>query len=142
MLAPFGVGVLYAKEHLLQRSLPFLYGGDMIAEGRVAPDEVLYNDLPWKHAAGTPTFSARSSRPRRSGCWSTSWTQPVGPGTSTQSSRCPDPWSSRPWVPFVHTPRCSPRRRSQDYATSPGSVCTGRRIHTRARPWPRSTSKG
>ena len=26
-LAPFGVGVLYAKEHLLQRSLPFLYGG-------------------------------------------------------------------------------------------------------------------
>lgn len=26
-LAPFGVGVLYAKEQLLQRSLPFLYGG-------------------------------------------------------------------------------------------------------------------
>jgi cysteine desulfurase/selenocysteine lyase len=56
MIAPFGVGVLYAKEHLLQRSLPFLYGGDMIAEGRVAPDEVLYNDLPWKFAAGTPNI--------------------------------------------------------------------------------------
>src|SRR3954451_12354266 len=26
LLAPFGVGVLYAKEHLLERSLPFLYG--------------------------------------------------------------------------------------------------------------------
>jgi cysteine desulfurase/selenocysteine lyase len=56
VMAPFGVGVLYAKEHLLRRSLPFLYGGDMIAEGQVAPDEVLYNDLPWKFAAGTPNI--------------------------------------------------------------------------------------
>ena len=56
VLAPFGVGVLYAKEHLLRRSLPFLYGGDMIADGGVAPDEVLYNDLPWKFAAGTPNI--------------------------------------------------------------------------------------
>jgi cysteine desulfurase/selenocysteine lyase len=40
MLAPFGVGVLYAKEHLAASSLPFLYGGDMIAEGRVFPDRV------------------------------------------------------------------------------------------------------
>ena len=54
LLAPFGVGVLYAKEHLLRHSLPFLYGGDMIAEGRVAPDQVDYNDLPWKYSAGTP----------------------------------------------------------------------------------------
>src|SRR4029077_3478652 len=37
MLAPFGIGVLYAKEHLLASSLPFLYGGDMIAEGRRFP---------------------------------------------------------------------------------------------------------
>ena len=56
MLAPFGVGVLYAKEHLLQSSLPFLYGGDMIAEGRVSPDQVDYNALPWKFAAGTPNI--------------------------------------------------------------------------------------
>jgi len=54
LLAPFGVGVLYAKEHLLRGALPFLYGGDMIAEGRVAPDLVEYNALPWKYAAGTP----------------------------------------------------------------------------------------
>ncbi|MBM2846829.1 MAG: Cysteine desulfurase, partial [Bacteroidetes bacterium] len=56
MLAPFGVGVLYAKQHLLQASLPFLYGGDMIAEGQVMPDRVEYNVLPWKYAAGTPNI--------------------------------------------------------------------------------------
>jgi cysteine desulfurase / selenocysteine lyase len=56
LLAPFGVGVLYAKEHLLEGSLPFLYGGDMIAEGQVFPDRVEYNDLPWKYSAGTPNI--------------------------------------------------------------------------------------
>ncbi|HVN11557.1 MAG TPA: aminotransferase class V-fold PLP-dependent enzyme [Kineosporiaceae bacterium] len=56
LLAPFGVGVLYAKEHLLAHGRPFLYGGDMIAEGQVAPDHVEYNDLPWKYAAGTPNI--------------------------------------------------------------------------------------
>jgi cysteine desulfurase/selenocysteine lyase len=56
MLAPFGVGVLYAREHLLDASLPFLYGGDMIAEGRVFPRQVEYNSLPWKYAAGTPNI--------------------------------------------------------------------------------------
>ena len=56
LLAPFGVGVLYAKEHLLEDMLPFLYGGDMIAEGRVLPDLVEYNCLPWKYAAGTPNI--------------------------------------------------------------------------------------
>jgi cysteine desulfurase/selenocysteine lyase len=68
MLAPFGVGVLYAREHLLRDALPFLYGGDMIAEGQVAPDRVGYNDLPWKYAAGTPNIlgvivSAQALRP-------------------------------------------------------------------------------
>ena len=56
MLAPFGIGVLYAKEHLLASALPFLYGGDMIAEGRVFPDRVDYNTLPWKYTAGTPSI--------------------------------------------------------------------------------------
>lgn len=56
MLAPFGVGVLYGKEHLLASALPFLYGGDMIAEGRVFPERVDYNALPWKYAAGTPNI--------------------------------------------------------------------------------------
>ncbi len=56
VLAPFGIGVLYAREQLLARSLPFLYGGDMIAEGRVFPWQVEYNALPWKYAAGTPNI--------------------------------------------------------------------------------------
>jgi len=56
MLAPFGVGVLCVREHLAASSLPFLYGGDMIAEGRVFPDQVEYNALPWKYAAGTPNI--------------------------------------------------------------------------------------
>ncbi|HZO69479.1 MAG TPA: aminotransferase class V-fold PLP-dependent enzyme [Kribbellaceae bacterium] len=46
VLAPFGVGVRCAKERLLAQARPFLYGGDMIAAGRVAPDRVEYNDLP------------------------------------------------------------------------------------------------
>jgi cysteine desulfurase / selenocysteine lyase len=56
VLAPFGVGVLYAKERLLAQARPFLYGGDMVAAGQVAPDRVDYNDLPWKYAAGTPNI--------------------------------------------------------------------------------------
>ena len=53
LLALFGVGVLYAREQLLKPALPFLYGGDMIAEGRVFPNHVEYNALPWKYSAGT-----------------------------------------------------------------------------------------
>ena len=54
MLAPFGVGALVARESLLEASLPFLYGGDMVAERQVSADRVAYNALPWKFAAGTP----------------------------------------------------------------------------------------
>lgn len=56
MLAPFGVGALYAKEELLLKMRPFLYGGDMIAEGQVTPEKVDYNSLPWKFTAGTPNI--------------------------------------------------------------------------------------
>jgi len=56
MLAPFGTGVLYAKEKLLEKMKPFLYGGDMIAEGQVTPEKVGYNGLPWKFTAGTPNI--------------------------------------------------------------------------------------
>lgn len=53
LLAPFGVGVLYAPEPVREALPPFLYGGDMIADGQVFPDHVEYNDLPWKFSAGT-----------------------------------------------------------------------------------------
>jgi cysteine desulfurase / selenocysteine lyase len=56
ILAPFGIGALYAKEELLNRMLPFHYGGDMIAEGMVSPEKVEYNSLPWKFTAGTPNI--------------------------------------------------------------------------------------
>ena len=56
ILAPFGVGALYAKEELLEKMRPFLYGGDMIAEGKVSPEKVEYNLLPWKFTAGTPNI--------------------------------------------------------------------------------------
>jgi len=56
IIAPFGVGALYAKEDLLEKMRPFLYGGDMIAEGRVKPEKVEYNALPWKFTAGTPNI--------------------------------------------------------------------------------------
>jgi cysteine desulfurase/selenocysteine lyase len=56
MMAPFGVGALYAKENLLEKMRPFLYGGDMIAEGQVSPEKVGYNSLPWKFTAGTPNI--------------------------------------------------------------------------------------
>ncbi|TSC95856.1 MAG: cysteine desulfurase [Parcubacteria group bacterium Athens1014_10] len=56
MLAPFGVGALYAKEGLLEKMRPFLYGGDMIAEGMVSQEKVSYNSLPWKFTAGTPNI--------------------------------------------------------------------------------------
>ncbi|MET0864524.1 MAG: aminotransferase class V-fold PLP-dependent enzyme [Nakamurella sp.] len=55
-MAPFGVGVLYAKEYLLEQSRPFLYGGDMVADGGVWVDHVDYNELPWKFSAGTPNI--------------------------------------------------------------------------------------
>jgi cysteine desulfurase/selenocysteine lyase len=56
MLAPFGIGVLYTCGDLARRQLPFLYGGDMIAEGQVFPTRVGYNALPWKYSAGTPNI--------------------------------------------------------------------------------------
>ena len=56
IIAPFGVGALYAKEELLNGMRPFLYGGDMIADGMVSPEKVEYNMLPWKFTAGTPNI--------------------------------------------------------------------------------------
>ncbi|MBU2443926.1 MAG: aminotransferase class V-fold PLP-dependent enzyme [Nanoarchaeota archaeon] len=56
MLAPFGIGALYARVALLKKMRPFLYGGDMIAEGKVSPQKVEYNVLPWKFTAGTPNI--------------------------------------------------------------------------------------
>lgn len=55
MLAPFGIGVLYAKKELLKKMDPFLTGGDMV--GHVNYDKATWNELPWKFEAGTPNVS-------------------------------------------------------------------------------------
>lgn len=56
MLAPFGIGALYAKKEILESMRCFQYGGNMIAEGQVSPEHVGYNKLPWKFTAGTPNI--------------------------------------------------------------------------------------
>ena len=55
MLGPTGVGVLYAKEAILEEMDPFLGGGDMIRD--VWEDHSIWNDLPWKFEAGTPNIA-------------------------------------------------------------------------------------
>lgn len=55
MLGPTGVGVLYAKEAILEQMDPFLGGGDMIRD--VWLDRSVWNDLPWKFEAGTPNIA-------------------------------------------------------------------------------------
>lgn len=52
MMGPFGLGVLYAKEELLEKADPFLFGSEMIRE--VSIKESFWNELPNKFEAGTP----------------------------------------------------------------------------------------
>jgi cysteine desulfurase/selenocysteine lyase len=54
MLAPTGVGVLYARRELLEEMEPFLGGGEMIK--KVTTDGASWNDIPWKFEAGTPSI--------------------------------------------------------------------------------------
>jgi len=49
---PTGIGVLYAKEHLLETMDPYQGGGDMIAN--VTFEKTTYNVLPHRFEAGTP----------------------------------------------------------------------------------------
>ena len=55
MLGPTGVGVLYAKEELLESMEPFLGGGEMIAD--VWLTHATWNEIPWKYEAGTPNIA-------------------------------------------------------------------------------------
>ncbi|MBN2501473.1 MAG: cysteine desulfurase [Anaerolineales bacterium] len=55
MCGPTGLGVLYAKEALLEAMPPFLGGGDMIK--RVQLRSFAANDLPHKFEAGTPSIA-------------------------------------------------------------------------------------
>ena len=55
MLGPTGVGVLYAKEELLEAMDPFLGGGDMISQ--VFLERFTPNVVPQKFEAGTPAIA-------------------------------------------------------------------------------------
>lgn len=55
MYGPFGIGVLYGKEALLDALPPFMGGGDMISE--VTLEGFSVNELPYKFEAGTPPIS-------------------------------------------------------------------------------------
>jgi cysteine desulfurase/selenocysteine lyase len=55
MCGPTGIGVLWAREDLLDAMPAFLGGGEMIRDVRL--DGWLPNELPWKFEAGTPPIA-------------------------------------------------------------------------------------
>jgi cysteine desulfurase / selenocysteine lyase len=55
MYGPTGIGVLYGKEHLLEKMPPYQGGGDMISS--VTFEKTLFNKLPYKFEAGTPNVA-------------------------------------------------------------------------------------
>lgn len=52
LFAPTGIGVLYAKQAILEAMPPYQGGGDMILS--VTFEKTTYNELPYKFEAGTP----------------------------------------------------------------------------------------
>lgn len=55
MCGPTGIGVLYGKEHLLNKMEPIEFGGEMI--DFVDLHESTWRELPWKFEGGTPPIA-------------------------------------------------------------------------------------
>jgi cysteine desulfurase/selenocysteine lyase len=55
VFGPSGIGVLYAKETILESMPPYQGGGDMIKS--VTFEKTIYNDLPHRFEAGTPNIA-------------------------------------------------------------------------------------
>jgi cysteine desulfurase/selenocysteine lyase len=55
MVGPTGIGVLWAREEILEGMPPFLGGGEMISDVRL--DGFTPNEIPWKFEAGTPPIA-------------------------------------------------------------------------------------
>ncbi|MDO5760319.1 MAG: aminotransferase class V-fold PLP-dependent enzyme, partial [Bacteroidota bacterium] len=53
--APMGIGVLYGKSEYLKKMYPYQGGGEMIKE--VSMQRTIFNDLPFRFEAGTPSVS-------------------------------------------------------------------------------------
>jgi cysteine desulfurase / selenocysteine lyase len=51
---PTGVGILYGKEHLLEKMPPWQTGGSMV--DKVSEEKTTFNQLPFKFEAGTPNY--------------------------------------------------------------------------------------
>jgi cysteine desulfurase/selenocysteine lyase len=51
---PTGIGVLWGKEDLLEKMVPYQYGGDMIETVRL--EKTTFNRLPFKFEAGTSNY--------------------------------------------------------------------------------------
>ncbi len=56
VFGPTGIGVLYGKERWLEAMPPYQGGGDMIKS--VTFEKTIYNDLPYKFEAGTPSIAS------------------------------------------------------------------------------------
>ena len=56
MYGPTGIGALYGKARLLEAMPPYQGGGDMISS--VTFEKTIYNRLPYKFEAGTPSIAA------------------------------------------------------------------------------------
>ncbi len=54
LYGPTGIGVLYAKQEILESMPPFMYGGDMV--DRVSFERTTFAPLPLKFEAGTSNF--------------------------------------------------------------------------------------
>jgi cysteine desulfurase / selenocysteine lyase len=55
MYGPTGIGILYGKQKLLESMPPYQGGGDMIRS--VTFEKTIFNDLPYKFEAGTPSIA-------------------------------------------------------------------------------------
>lgn len=55
IFGPTGIGVMYAREEILESMPPYRGGGDMIKS--VTFEKTIYNDLPYRFEAGTPHIS-------------------------------------------------------------------------------------
>lgn len=55
MYGPTGIGILYGKREILESMPPYQGGGDMIKS--VTFEKTIFNDLPYKFEAGTPSIA-------------------------------------------------------------------------------------
>ena len=55
MMAPTGIGALYARREVLEQMEPFLHGGEMVLE--VSYEDASWNELPMRFEAGTPNIA-------------------------------------------------------------------------------------